>query len=168
MKILSCRLPLPRILQNRKGFTLAEVIVVSAIVAIISAIAIPQMNNLMNTYRLNGATRLVWADLQNARMTAIKENGRIQVVFTTTQINPTLFTSSYNFIRVNTGEIIFSRNLQSEYPAITAAKTGGGGITFESSGITLNNENATVVAQGSMGSRSIEIKGTGRITIIWL
>jgi Tfp pilus assembly protein FimT len=147
---------------------MAETIVVLAIVAVITAIAVPQVITLINKYRLTGAARLVWADLQQARMTAIKENSDVRVVFTSIQINPTLFTSSYNFIRVNTGETIFTRSLRSEYPTITAEKTNGDNITFYATGMTSTNynENYTVIVQGPMGSKSIGIKGSGRITLI--
>jgi prepilin-type N-terminal cleavage/methylation domain-containing protein len=158
----SPRLPLPPDLRKEKGFTMTEVVVVTAIVALICSIAVPQMNSLINNYRLKGAARLVWADLQNARMTAIKENRDIRVDFD-------VLARSYTFTRVDTAGIIFNRNLNPEYPTLTASKTGGGGITFTSAGTTSNiNENHTVLVQGPMGSKSIEIKGTGRITIIWL
>jgi prepilin-type N-terminal cleavage/methylation domain-containing protein len=162
MGMITLRLPLPPSLRKEKGFTLTEVVVVTAIVAIISAIAIPYMNTLINNYRLNGATRLVWADLQNAKITAIKENRSIRVDFD-------FLARSYTLTRVDTAGIVFTRNLNPDYPTITASKTGGGGITFTSTGATSNiNETHTVIVQGPMGSKSIEIKGTGRITIIWI
>jgi len=159
MRTPSFRLPLPRTLLRRKGFTLVETIVVVAIIGVASAIAIPQMGNLMDRYRLDGAARLIWADLQNARMTAIKENRSIRAEFD-------FLAHTYSFFRVETGETILTRNLNGEYPTVSAYKTNGGSITFTSTGETLNNVNASIITQGPSASRTIEIKETGRITII--
>jgi prepilin-type N-terminal cleavage/methylation domain-containing protein len=152
-------LPIPETLRRKKGFTLIETIVVIAIIGAVSAIAIPQMGILMDRYRLDGAARLIWADLQNARMTAIKENRSIRAEFN-------FLAHTYSFFRVDTGDNILTRNLNGEYPAISAYKTNGGSITFTSTGVTLNNVNTSVITVGPTASKTIEIKETGRITII--
>jgi Tfp pilus assembly protein FimT len=130
-----------------------------AVIGIVSAIAIPQMGTLMTRYRLDGATRLIWADLQNARMTAIKENRSISVQFD-------FLAHTYSVTRVDTGVTILTRNLNGEYPAVSAYNTNGGSITFTSTGVTLNNVNTSVIAVGPSASKTIEIKETGRISII--
>ncbi len=159
MSIPSFRLAALRTLRNRKGFTLVETIVVMAIIGIVSAIAIPQMGVLVDGYRLDGAARLIWADLQNARMTAIKENRSIRAEFD-------FLAHTYSVFRVDTGETILTRNLNGEYPAVSAYKTNGGSITFTSTGVTLNNVNTSIITVGPSASKTIEIKETGRITII--
>ena len=159
MRTPSFRLTIPRTLRRRKGFTLVETIVVIAIIGIVSAIAIPQMGALRDRYRLDGAARLIWADLQNARMTAIKENRSIRAEFD-------FLAHTYSFFRVDTGETILTRNLNGEYPTISAYKTSGGSITFTSTGVTLNNVNASVITVGPSASKTIDIRETGRITII--
>ncbi len=113
----------------------------------------------MDRYRLDGAVRLIWADLQNARMTAIKENRSIRAEFD-------FLAHTYSIFRVDTGENILIRNLNREYPTVSAYKTSGGSITFTSTGVTLNNLNYSVITVGPSASKTIEIKETGRITII--
>jgi prepilin-type N-terminal cleavage/methylation domain-containing protein len=152
-------LPAARTLRRKAGFTLVESVVAVAIIGIVSAIAIPQMRTLMDRYRLDGAVRLIWADLQNARMTAIKENRSIRAEFD-------FLAHTYSISRVDTGENILTRNLNGEYPTVSAYKTSGGSITFTSTGVTLNNVNTSVITVGPSASKTIEIKETGRITII--
>jgi Tfp pilus assembly protein FimT len=138
---------------------LVETIVVVAIIGVVSMIAIPQMGILMARHRLDGAARLIWGDLQNARMTAIKENRSIQAEFD-------FLAHTYRFSRVDTGETLLTRNLNGEYPTISAYETNGGSVTFTSTGVTLNNLNTSVITVGPSASKTIEIKETGRISII--
>lgn len=138
---------------SRKGFSLIELLIVIALIGILSIIAVPQINTIINKYRLTGATRLVWGDLQNARLTALKENQSIRVDFNS---------STYSFVRVSTSTTIFTRSLGNEYPNITVALQGGGSITFSSTGQTTA---ATVNVQGSSGTKTLSISWTGRIII---
>jgi Tfp pilus assembly protein FimT len=57
-----------------------ELLVVIGLMGILLVIAIPGMD-IIQTSRLNGAARTVWRDIHLARITAVKENMEIQVVF---------------------------------------------------------------------------------------
>ncbi|MDZ4133170.1 MAG: GspH/FimT family pseudopilin [Dethiobacteria bacterium] len=134
----------------QKGLTLVELIIVIAILAILSAIAVPQMGVMVDAYRLNGAVRLVWSDLQNAKMTAVKENRSVRVNFTT---------PSYNFVRVDTSAVIFTRNLSSDYPNVTFSSSGGS-TTFNSRGMA---DPTTITVGLSSKQKQFTIAWTGRI-----
>ncbi|MFH0787530.1 MAG: GspH/FimT family pseudopilin [Pseudomonadota bacterium] len=139
---------------DSKGFTLVELIIVIGLIALLMTIAIPQLGPLTNTFRLRGATRVVWGDLQNAKMTAIKTNGSVTVTFNTTT----------NYSYPKGGGTTFTRELSSEYSNMTVSKTAGGGntITFGSTGMT---SNATLIVQGPSALKTISVLGTGRIII---
>jgi len=137
---------------EQKGFSLVELLIVVALIGILSIIAVPQINTMTNHFRLNGATRLVWGDLQNAKMTAIKTNQSVVITFNST--------TNYSF-PIGGGNT-FTRDLVSEYPNIMVTKSGGGTITFSSTGMT---QAATVTVQGSTGTKTISILGTGRVLI---
>ena len=139
-------------LNRDKGFSLIEILLAIAIIGILVLIGIPRTRDWLNQYRLNGAAKLVWADLNRAKMTAIKENQSITVTF-----NPDTMTS-YTFSR--SGVIFFTRNLTQEYPGITVAKTTGNVLTFFSTGLT---QPATINVQGIDNSKSITTLSTGRI-----
>lgn len=138
--------------SNQKGFTLLEILIAIGILAILAFIAIPQLGK--SSYTLDGATRLVWSDMHNARMTAIRENRPIRVEF----VNST----SYRFVRVDTGAVIFTRDLATDYPDVTISSSGGT-TTFNSRG-TVDATTITVSLSGE--EKEFTIAWTGRIKTI--
>jgi type IV fimbrial biogenesis protein FimT len=65
-------------MKNRqRGFTLTELIVVSAIVAILLGIAIPSYKYITNSYRMSAEVNALLGDLQFARSEALKEGNGV-------------------------------------------------------------------------------------------
>ena len=65
-------------MKNRqKGFTLTELIVVSAIVAILLGIAIPSYRYISTSYRMSAEVNGLLGDLQFARSEALKEGNGV-------------------------------------------------------------------------------------------
>jgi type IV fimbrial biogenesis protein FimT len=67
--------------KNSIGFTLVELMVAIAILAILSLIAIPAFTAWLPDYRLKQAARDLYSNLQRARMGAIKANDSWGVYF---------------------------------------------------------------------------------------
>src|SRR4029450_6210922 len=67
--------------RDVRGFSLIEMVLVVAIIAVVSAIAVPQILTSSRQMRLSGAARLVERELQTARMKAVKSNRPIRVRF---------------------------------------------------------------------------------------
>ena len=138
-------------LPNQKGFSLIEILTALFAFGVLIVIVVPQTQVWIDHYRLNGATRLVWGDLQRAKMTAIKGNQSVTVTFDSS--------TSYRFSQG--GSTIFSRNLTQEYPSITLVKSGEDNyLTFGPTGLT---QNSTITVQGVDYTKSVTTIWTGRI-----
>ncbi|MHB8150427.1 MAG: GspH/FimT family pseudopilin [Desulfobulbia bacterium] len=75
--------------QRRAGFTLAELMIVIAIIGIMMGIAIPMMLRYYPDYQARGAARNLVANLQQARMEAIRANANVVI-----EITPGAFTAT--------------------------------------------------------------------------
>lgn len=67
------------------GFTLMELMVVIAIIAILSAIAVPNMISWRTDYKLKGAYENIRADLRLAQGRALRARAAVSVVFSSSQ-----------------------------------------------------------------------------------
>jgi len=68
-------------IQNIRGFTITELMVVAVIIAIGAAIAAPNIGGWLAKQRLNSSSRTIAAHLQQARMTALKFNKDVRICF---------------------------------------------------------------------------------------
>ena len=68
-------------MRKNSGFTLFELLAVIGIVAVLSAIAIPNFFSWLPKYRLGSAARNLLSAMQYARLVAVKENVNIFVDF---------------------------------------------------------------------------------------
>lgn len=68
--------------NKQKGFTLIEIMVAVAIVAILTAVAVPNVRSWMANYRLKADARGLYADMHQARLEAV--NRKANVIFTFT------------------------------------------------------------------------------------
>ena len=89
-------------MKRQKGFTLAELMVVSAIVAILLGIAIPSYKYISTSYRMSAEVNGLLGDLQYARGEALKEGNGVTACVSTNGLACT-GGSNWNF-----GWIVFS------------------------------------------------------------
>jgi type II secretion system protein H len=146
---------------NKEGFTLVELIIVLAIMAILSAIALPSFQNYMAQRRLSGATRELYGNLSLARLKAVTMNQWIALNIDDGH-RYTIFKDDNKDGIVDNGEAISTLDIHPTYRDVNFSTASGTVFTFYPNGTgatgTLNLTNPT-------GSKRITISSAGRIKI---
>ena len=70
-------------LRDKKGFTMIELLIVIAIIAVTAAVAIPNIISWIPTIRVNSAARDLVSEMQLARMKAVSERNNYVITFDT-------------------------------------------------------------------------------------
>jgi len=135
------------------GFTLTEIIVALAIIAILTAIAIPNWSTLLPTYALNSAARQVQSELHRLKSRAVAENANFRVVFSG---------STYT-IEKDSGGYAPTGNSGTLPDGITASATTVG---FTSRGTSIDSSEKTITLCNIKNSgKNVVLTDLGRIRI---
>lgn len=67
--------------RGDRGFTVLELLITIIILSVLLGIAIPSFSSWLPKYRLRGAARDIYSNLQLAKMTAVKDRARCGVFF---------------------------------------------------------------------------------------
>ena len=145
---------------NHRGFTLTELMIVVALMAILAAIAVPNIIAQMPKYRLNGAARQVLSDLMAARMQAVSQNNEFKVFFLDNH-RYMILDDDDNDGTADAGETTQTKDIQADYPDVTFSSTND--PIFHPGGTASNL--ATITLSNTSGTRSITISSAGRVKI---
>ena len=137
-----------------------EILIVVAMVGILVGLGLPSLAGFLNNYRVDAAARVVWSDMQSAKMSAIKANQSVSIVLT----SATAYTYSYTDGLSKTHT--FSQNLSSDYPGVTVSFNNVTTLTFNSMGMQqppTPGTSTTVTVSNPSKALSFSVNWTGAI-----
>ena len=165
------------VLKNNSGFSFAELMVVVALVGILSSIALPNHLRSLPEKRLKNAARGLYADMQRARLLAVKDNRIVQVPFanngysfeqwdnTTNTFIPTDFQKDMNdFGEIHYGCVGNFSDLGEKKPTETPDS-----ITFRPTGTLGDGSASSAIFLGSGGVNAcyaVTISNFGAVQIL--
>jgi type IV fimbrial biogenesis protein FimT len=154
---------LERFCADDRGFSLAELLTVTAIIGIVTAVAMPSFLAMQPSMRLNGASREIFGKLMWARAQAVEENITYTVTFPTNHSMTIIRDANANGV-ADAGETTESVDIQSDYPDCTFNITNGDATpNFLGRGTT--NGDTVITISNTAGSRVVTVTLTGNIKI---
>lgn len=143
--------------RQQDGFTLTEILVAVAIMAILAAIAIPNWSTLLPKYALNSAARQVQSELHKLKSRAVAENANFRLVFSTT---------SYSMEKYSGGSYTATGESRPLPDGITLAGTSDTTLGFTSRGTSIDSTDKTVkLCNIKSAGKNVVLSDLGRIRI---
>jgi len=145
-------------MRSHSGFSLYELMVVIAIIAVLSAIVVPNMISWRNNSQFSAAVRQVKSTIEGVRMAAIKRNLPVNLFFNGTNI----FTTQTRAITAGAAVLnpLVNHGLP---PGVTVNANNGGQLNFNNRGMATP---CTVTVQHTNGLSNqivVAITGSSRI-----
>jgi type IV fimbrial biogenesis protein FimT len=145
-------------MQKRSGFTLIQLTIVIALLAILAAVSVPNFLSWLPKYRLKSAARDLYSNLQLAKMSAIKANKKCRVNYyknpdryTVDLLNKTIRLSDYK-----SGITFYGPNNQTfAVPAITFNSRGSSNSGYA---YLTNSGNTAYYRVGPLTSGAIKLQ----------
>ena len=138
---------------KNSGFTITELMVTIAVIAILASLAIPNFIAWLPNYRLRSGAEEIQSTLQFARITAIKRNATATVAF---DIANETYRASVGGQAIRGGRMPAGIDINSAF--------GGTSVQFDSRGVA--SAAGTAVVRNNLGrSRTIRVYITGNSRI---
>ena len=158
-------------MRRNSGFTLYEMMVVIAIIGVLAAITMPSFLSWLTAHRLRGASINLIADMEMAKIRAIRENTFVAVQFGTNQYRIFVDNGSGggvagDWIQNGTERLVIDRPLPAGVsipPELTLANQR---VRFTSRGLPADLLNAvSIPLVNPTGRRDIGLNRLGRLWV---
>lgn len=155
-------------MRKNSGFTIMELAIVIALIGILAAIAVPAFVNWLPNFRLTNAVNHLHAVVQDARLQAVKENGRVAVLLDPDgdgQLdgNYSVFIDENSNFNLDGGEILLAQGEVRTGVRVTGATFDQFG--FNSRGLLVVNRNTITLSNSAGRTKSVTIEVTGNARI---
>lgn len=173
---------------RQAGFTLVETSIAILLIGILAAVATPAIIRWLPDYRLRSAARDLMSNMQLAKMTAVRSNTNVAVVFNQPLggevFDYLVFVDANNSVEYDGGEAVVARVRLADYRGVSFDTTQGSGngltfpvnddglpaIAFRGNGLTRNNGGGfgagTAFFRNINGrTLSVEVNAAGNIRI---
>lgn len=170
-------------MRNNKGFSIMELMTVIAVLAILSAIAIPGFIGWRNNAQLGRAARDVYSSFQKAKLESVRRNENCGIEFRDAQNDYFIYMDSNANFAFDAGEDVIQTVNWSQYPGVRLDPDEGGdgdgrtfanpdfGIFFASDGLPRNSSNGLasgtvfLTNQSNTRQNTVTISTAGNIQI---
>ena len=147
--------------SRQAGTTIADLLATIAVLATFVSTTMLTSSQVRPLYIVRGAARQVAADLQKTRMSAVTENNRYLVQFTSNHTDTILDDDNSDGV-AETGEPVRTVDINLDWPGVTMSSTGS--ITFLSNGTVVAPVTLTFQKAGT-ASKTITISQAGSIRV---
>lgn len=154
-----------------KGFSLLELLTTIALMAVLSAIAVPNVLRMMPHYRLGGSAREILSIVNYAKMAAIKENSTVVIAFNSASNHCAVFVddgegggTAEDGTR-NGGERILKRYGMPSGVDLLAPNFGSA-LSFNNRGIADLALEGLITVRNSIGERNVRVLPSGHCKIL--
>jgi type IV fimbrial biogenesis protein FimT len=156
-------------MKREQGFSLLELMITIIILSVLLGLAIPAFSRWLPNYRLRGASRDIYSNLQLAKMTAVKDRAGCGVLFDVAGSRYRVVSSGPNRSFESTSSSVGGDDVTlktvdfAEYgsgvgygPGSATGGFGGGGfdnnVTFQDDGVVFDSRGMTLSPTGAVST----------------